>query len=510
MSPRALPKLVVFALVAVILSACGGESTSPGPAASADATTAAPAAPGSASGASPSPVATRPNIVLLLLDDHDAAAFEHMPNVRDLVAARGVTLPNFFITLPLCCPSRASILRGQYAHNTGIWRNAPPDGGFETFYEQKLHESTVATWLDAAGYRTALYGKFMNGYPETAPANFMPPGWDEWGAVAGDMGYYNYILNDNGSLVDYDNAPEDYLTDVIAGKADRFVRESAASGEPFFLYLPVYAPHGPATAAPRHASLFEDATAPRNPNFDEADVSDKPRFLRDSPPLTAAQITEIDADYRARLRSLQAVDELLAGVVGALTETGELESTYIFVTSDNGWHQGEHRIEKGKQSPYEESVRVSMMVSGPGIAPGSHADGLAANIDLAPTFAALGGAEVPAFVDGRSLVPLLRGHSLASWRTAILFERARRKNENRDATRTPGFVAVRTARHVYIEYSSGETELYDLQADPFQLQNLIPRGDLALIAGLKTSLAELEHCQAGACRAADGGALTIP
>ena len=359
------------------------------------------------------PPSRPPNIVFVLSDDEDVGIHASMPKVKALIEDQGAVFENFFTTYPLCCPARASILRGQYPHNTLVLGNLPPEGGFLTFRRLGLEESTIATWLQAAGYRTAFYGKYLNGYTETdAP----PPGWDEWHAANND-GYFNvnYKLNENGDVVAHGGAPEDYLTDVIAAKAVADIRRFAAEGRPFFLYVATFAPHSPYNPAPRHKGMFESAPLPQPPAFNEDDVSDKPGFIQELARLNEDQIAEITTHHRQRLESLQAVDELVAALVDALEDTGELERTYLVYASDNGFHLGQHRMLEGKDTAYEEDIRVPLAIRGPGIPKGRTVRGMALNIDLAPTFAAWAGIEPPAFVDGRSLMPLLRrsGRSLA-------------------------------------------------------------------------------------------------
>jgi N-acetylglucosamine-6-sulfatase len=214
-------------------------------------------------------------------------------------------------------------------------------------------------------------------------------------------------MNENGKLVRYGSRADDYLTDVVARKSIDFIKRAAAEGQPFFIHLALYVPHSPATPAPRHAQLFPDAQLPRPPSFNEPDVSDKPSFIRNRPLLTERQIAQMQDLYRKRLQSLQAVDEMLASLIATLQATGQLEHTYIFFTSDNGFHMGEHRLNSGKQTAYEEDIRVLLIVRGPGVPAGRVLEHLTGNIDLAPTFAELGRAAIPDFVDGRSLVPLL-------------------------------------------------------------------------------------------------------
>src|SRR5918995_5123350 len=456
---------------------------------------------------------TPPNIVVINTDDLDARSVACMPHVQSLLAQDGVTFANAFATTPLCCPSRASLLRGQYAHSHGVLSNAGDNGGFPAFYHLGDEDSTVATWLQDAGYRTALFGKYLNRYPRGAAESHVPPGWDEWSAFAssdvneGGAYYSGYALNENGTIVRYGQQPSDYSTDVLTAKAIDFVDRTAAAGNPFFLYIAPYAPHGPSTPASRHTGAFADVRAPRVPSFEEADVSDKPAWVQALPALDGDQIALIDDHYQRRLRSLLAVDEMVASLVETLGAAGVLDNTYIVFTSDNGYHLGEHGIPLGKQSPYDESIRVPLIVRGPGVAAGAVVDSIALNIDLAPTFAALASASAADFVDGRSLVPLLDSDPPAEWRHGFLVEHYGRTRpdewgapgsvpvkatpDDREALDreegdtitgvapidSPPYLALRTERYLYLEYANGERELYDMQIDPYQLQNLAATAD---------------------------------
>jgi N-acetylglucosamine-6-sulfatase len=463
-----------------------------------------------------------PNIIFILTDDLNANLIEFMPNLKQQLVAQGTTLKNFFVNVSLCCPSRANILRGQYAHNTQILTNLMPTGGFEKFYALGHESSTVATWLQAAGYRTCYLGKYLNGYPASVSLTHVPPGWTEWySPVAGNpYSNFNYVMNENGKLVRYGSRAEDYLTDVVARKSIDFIKRAAAQGQPFFIHLALYVPHSPATPAPRHAQLFPDAQLPRPPSFNEPDVSDKPSFIRNRPLLTERQIAQMQDLYRKRLQSLQAVDEMLASLIATLQATGQLEHTYIFFTSDNGFHMGEHRLNSGKQTAYEEDIRVSLIVRGPGVPAGRVLEHLTGNVDLAPTFAELGGAAIPDFVDGRSLVPLLRNAPppLDSWRQGFLIEHWTQQRQEsfktegvwepldpmeREHTQQqlaiPQFAAVRTKDYLYVEYVTGERELYDLNADPYQLESMHSTADPALLQELSQRLARLKSCAGKSC-----------
>jgi arylsulfatase A-like enzyme len=431
-----------------------------------------------------------------------------MPNVQSLLVKRGITLKNFFISLSLCCPSRATILRGQYAHNHGVHTNAPPTGGFPVFRVRGNEDSTVATWLQAAGYRTALFGKYLNGYPPILPIDtgptYVPPGWNEWFSSFGIAAYqeFGYDANENGTVESYGNDPQDYGVDVIARKATDFILHGAPAADPFFMYVAPYAPHGPSTPAPRHAALFPSATAPRSDSFNEADVSDKPAAIRDLPLLRQAGQTAIDAEQRQRLRSLQSVDEMVGQLVSALQQTGQLDNTYIFFTSDNGYLQGQHRM-SGKEVAYEESIRVSLIVRGPGVPAGETRDELSGNTDLAPTFADIAGAGAPDFVDGRSLLPLLMSRPPEAWRRAFLVEHWPGGGEQGAFATLPQYFGARTQDMIYIEYATGERELYDLRSDPEELTNIAASADPKLITRLSALLDKLKKCAGETCRSAE-------
>ena len=503
------------------------------------------AAPGRPRITAPTPRAAAagaaPNIILILTDDQDVqlASGDYMPRVRKLLVEQGVSFTNFFVPLSLCCPSRTAILRGQYPHNTGVLTNNLPNGGFEKAHASGIESATVATLLHDAGYRTALLGKYLNGYPETASSTYVPPGWDEWYSPAAGNPYteYNYTLNENGRLAQYGETPADYLTDVMRDRAVDFIQRAAASPkQPLFVYFATYAPHEPFTPAPRHASLFPDVIAPRPPSFNEADVSAKPEFIRRRSLLTAAQISSIDEDYRSRVRSLQAVDEAVADMLDALAATGRLSNTYVFFTSDNGFHMGEHRLMPGKYTPYETDIHVPLIVRGPGVPAGVVRSQLAASPDLAVTLADLAGVPPLPFSDGRSLKGLLGGEPSAAWREAVLLEEFERgmvvmpsAADHRDPSSKlgirepadkddmleepipiPSFYGFQTPIYKYVEYleGSGGFSAMELYAawDTYELDNLAPRIDPALAGALKAYMATLVNCKEAACRSAEAAA----
>ncbi len=368
---------------------------------------------------------SRPNIIFINTDDLDMASLPTMPKLKSLLADQGTTCTNFFVNVSLCCPSRSTFLRGQYASHTQVLTNGGDNGGYERAHAAGIENSTVATWLQAAGYHTGLIGKYLNGYGASksgAPDTYVPPGWSEWYGATGGVAYYDYALNENGKIVKYGHSPQDYQTDVVSGKATDFITRAAGNPAPFFLYIAPKAPHGPATPGPKYANAFPDAKAPRPPSYNEQDVSDKPQWVQQLPLLSDKEQAAIDQDYRKRIQTMQSVEDLVENVINTLRTTGRLDNTYIVFSSDNGFMLGEHRDPSGKQVPYEESFRLPLFVRGPGIAAGKTMDQIVGNVDFAPTFAQWGSASVPDFVDGRSFAPLLAGGAADGWRQAFLIE----------------------------------------------------------------------------------------
>jgi arylsulfatase A-like enzyme len=442
-----------------------------------------------------------PNILLILADDMDTTHVQYMPLLRKHLTARGTTFPNTFVSYSVCAPSRASILTGQYAHNHGVLENRPPRGSFRRFFDDGREGSTIATWLRAAGYRTGLIGKYINRYPLQRNLAYVPPGWDDWrgyfdwASAADGRVYYEYDLNENGRVVRYGDEDKDYLTDVMRDKALDFLARTP-DDQPFFLYLSPFAPHSPVVPAERHHQLFPDLKAPRSPNYNEEDVKDKPAWVQAQPPMTSEVMQATDALFRARVQSLQAVDEMIDALVKALEARSLLEDTFIVFTSDNGFQLGGHRMDHGKGDPYDESIRVPFVVRGPGVAAGRSEPALALNIDLAPTFAAIAGAEAPETVDGRSLLRLLTGKATQrDWRSDFLVELF-----SKEEAGIGEYTALRTTEHLYVEHATGERELYDLQKDPHQLDSQHAGAESALLERLSTRLLQLKSCRGESCR----------
>jgi arylsulfatase A-like enzyme len=443
-----------------------------------------------------------PNIVFILTDDLDLASVEYMPKLKSLLIDRGVSFSNYFVSVSLCCPSRATILRGQYAHNTGVGNNEPINGGFAIFYRRGLEQSTIATWLQAKGYRTAHIGKYLNGYPSVGVGKtYVPPGWDEWNTPVAGTAYlgFNYTINENGKLVTYGNQAKDYGTDVYTRKAEKFIRQAVAEKKPFFVDLSYYVPHQPAISAHRHRNLFPHALAPRTPSYNEIDVSDKPNYIRELGLLNQLQQNHLDRLYQRRLRSLQAVDGSLVTLYYTLKATNQLDNTYIFFTSDNGFHLGQHRLPPGKETAYEEDIHLPLFVWSANLPAGKTIEKIVGNVDLAPTFAELAGATIPDFVDGRSFAKLLHWElkTSDSWRQAFLLEHWLAKTT---IPMIPEFSGIRTSSCTYVEYSTGERELYDLKQDPNQLENIASVIKIDAIKYFSQLLSQLRKCRGKSCR----------
>ncbi|NUR88366.1 MAG: sulfatase [Nonomuraea sp.] len=447
--------------------------------------------------------APRPNIVFVLADDLETGTLQNFPNITRELVKQGASFDRFFVTNSWCCPSRSSILRSQYVHSHGVLTNTAPEGGFDRFHTLDLERSTVGTWMQGAGYRTALMGKFLNHYPgTTAQETYVPPGWNEWDVPVRNLyEEYGYRLNENGKLVDYGWGEQDYLSDVLAKKASTFI---TSAKQPFFLYLAPIGPHNPDNPAVRHVNAFPDAQAPRTPNFNQPDVSAEPRWLRSKPRLRPQAIARVDARYRARLRAMLGVDDLVGSVMSALKSAGKLDNTYVFFSSDNGFHLGTHRIKQGKTTPFEEAIRVPLVVRGPGIKPGLAIRQMGVTVDLAPTFAALGGATPASFAEGRSLLPVLRGERPSPWRHNAVIEFTRPSNKaSARQTAVPAYTALRTDNYLYARYETGETQLYDVDKDPYELHNLAATADPALLARLQVRMQALHTCSGAQCRVVD-------
>lgn len=460
-----------------------------------------------------------PNIVVIMTDDQeDTGSMAYMPKLQALLAEQGVTFKNSFVDLPLCAPSRASFLTGQASHNTGIKANSPLDkGGWEAFKDKEANALPV--WLQNAGFKTALIGKYLNRYGQQStfgawlgwigsilnidfkrtdvgnPRDWVPPGWDLWYAFTGTgVRYYDYLINENGTILNFGDQPSDYSTDVLKDRAVRFIKDEAATTAPFFLLIATKTPHaqGPqAIPSPRYEEAFKDVPLPASSAFNEEDIR---RKAVKAPRIHGESRDKLEKSYRAELQSLQSVDDLVEAVVAALKSTGKLNSTVIIYTSDNGFLFGEHRL-IGKSAAYEESIKVPLVMRGPGVPANATREQLVNNLDVVATILDLAGAAPGVAGDGHSLAPLFADAD-APWRSALLIE----SPVNRFESAKHRYTGVRTATRKYVKYDGGFEELFDIAADPHELSNEAGnpsyQSDLARLRSLQDTL---KTCAGASC-----------
>ncbi len=450
--------------------------------------------------------AKHPNIVFILTDDLSMNLLQFMPHVLQM-QKDGVTFTNYFVTDSLCCPSRSSIFTGRFPHDTGVFKNTGEDGGYSAFRKNGNEQVTFATALSAGGYRMAMLGKYLNGYRPFHDS--VAAGWKTW-AVAGN-GYpeFNYVLNQDGKVVRYDNKPTDYLTDVLSGIAVRFIKEQA--DVPFLIEVATFAPHAPYVPAPRDANAFPSLRAPQTGAFNAAPDANAPKWLRSHRALSDADVAAIDRDFRKRAQSVLAVDKMIGELQAAVAAIGEEKNTYFIFSSDNGYHMGEHRLMPGKMTAFDTDIHVPLVITGPGISAGHTAEEIVENIDLCPTFTEIGGASPPPTADGRSLITLMHGQTVSDWRKSALVEHHGPNRDPKDpdhpALRSGNpttYEAIRGRTWVYVEYVDGEREYHNLIIDPDELRNTY----FSLSGEQKTSLHEvlqaIESCHnEKTCRAAE-------
>ena len=441
---------------------------------------------------------SKPNFLVIVTDDQTLDQMRALPKTERFVGKRGTTFTEAAVTTPHCCPSRASYLTGQYAHNHGILSNKH---GYPAFVDPG---NVLPVWLRQAGYTTAHLGKFLNGYEKaTGPITETAPGWDEWATLLKPRRFLDYELQVNGESVPYGEEKDDYLTTVLNDRAKRLVRDLAPADDPFYIQLDHYAPHTGAgdlsgecdnfTAAERSAyRRYGDNPLPDSESFNERDVSDKPTFIQRQNRFSPSGKARRLAAYRCALASLQTVDEGIKDLVNELEKIGALEETVVIFTSDNGFFYGEHRIPGSKTLPYEETIHVPLLIRLPESLRGSKrvrkVGEQVANIDLAPTILDLAGAtpcgpDECRTMDGRSLVPLLEGRNNFPSDRAVAVELTQGKDTVKP-TLSCSYQGLRTPRELYVEHTSVprpsdricepalESEHYDLRSDPFELENL--------------------------------------
>lgn len=449
-----------------------------------------------------------PNILFVMADDLDRTTMEQdkvLTRTKALVRDQGVTFDRAGYVDPLCCPSRASIQRGQFAHNHGVITNLPPHGGFGQFVEKENQLQTVGTVLDDAGYTTGYFGKYMNGYGTWGGGkHYKVPGWDTWRAAIGGPGKNTFSIDGKPKTF-----KKGFADSNTATMADNFMRTERE--EPFFAMVSFANPHKDAPFPKSYEKMYrhERLATLDDPSYNEADLSDKPPFLSGNPDrVTNKERVAMTQFQRDRLRGIEYVDRQIARIVGSLERNGELDNTVIVFWSDNGYHLGQHTLPRhnfgGKEYPYLTDVNVPMWVRGPGVEPATTSDALVQNIDLLPTFAELGHTSSLDFVDGSSFWDVATGQT--SYQRTYAFAEGWPQE-------APSWVSVSTRDETYHQWTGGFEELYDLESDPYQLENLLAP-EAALISSAASPetadnadvLAEraelMRNCAAEACRLA--------
>lgn len=464
----------------------------------------------------------RPNVVVIMADDMrnddlyaKVGSKPLMPATRSLILGRGVNFTEMYTSEPLSCPSRTTFLTGQYPQNHGIRMNHFPGGEYCGAPGRFPMHDSLAPWLNAAGYRTIIAGRYLNGYPGDRPVTTVDPGWDRWFVPTSDAGieasrYYGYILNENGSLRgpftgSRHHDPRVYFTNVITQRVVQSIEETPTD-QPVFAYVAHRAPHEDVVApdgpepAPRHLKSMGKIALPHTKSFDEANVSDKPKYVRWQPRLSSHEKRRVKQRAKRRLASLRAVDDSTRSIVAALSRTGRLDDTYILFVSDNGFFLGEHRFPKGKVRPYEPASRVPLVITGPGLARGRASQELVSNADLAPTILDVAGLDEGS-PDGRSLISFAANPGLRTRRPVVV--EAFRKNEKKQNIRTVGtaYRALVFQRYKLIRYTTGERELYDLKKDPNELKNIAHDSrHRQVVKYLSQQLKQFGRCTGDDCR----------
>lgn len=507
--------------------------------------------------AAPQAADERPNIVVIMADDMRADDMRYMPRTRRLLGGRGVTFSNSFSPYPLCCPARASFLTGQYTHNHKVWSHEKP-WGFQSFDDG----STLAVWLSEAGYQTGFTGKYLNGYgyqdaPDgTASPTYVPPGWTDWrGAIdrggvdppwsGGTYQFFDTTLNVNGTVTPQ---PGQYQSGMLGDQSIDMIDDFASAGAPFFLYTSFVAPHfgGPrepddprrvlrddgertlikTTARPDWVKGRFDRVITEPPGLigdPDAPVTDKPAFIRALVPINKAERRAMTNASRQRAEAVYVLDQQVERIVDRLRRNGELSNTIIAFTADNGYFAGEHRIRQGKILPYEPSLRVPLLIRGPGIPRGELRQAPISTVDLAPTFADAAGVRPDTVTDGRVMRDALNRHR--AWNRGILTESGARDllaseenaaafdEEDVQTLRAPKRASsgLRTDRWLYVEHTSGEREMYDMATDPRQLRNVVRLAEHAKQRKLLAAeLQRLRNCAGADCSSLLPPALRSP
>jgi N-acetylglucosamine-6-sulfatase len=491
---------------------------------------------------------SRPNVIMFTTDDQTVRDMVAMPKTLNLIGAQGANFPHAYVSMSLCCPSRVTVQTGEYAHNHGVLGNTPPQGGYQRFNDQ----NDLPVWLQSAGYRTIQVGKMPNGFPAPHHDDYVPPGWgpcpggltpspsckgEFYGFLSPASAYFGFALNQNGTVKQY-NA-DDYQTDVYANLAVDAIDNHVAnhSDAPLYMQVQFFAPHDPADPSPSHAGAFAGTPLPIDASFNEKNVKDKPGWIRVIRRFGGGLISKIQSRYQRRLETLLSVDDAIEKIVNDLQAKGALDNTYLIFTSDNGFMQGQHRLHQGKFAPYEPSVKVPLLIRGPGIPPGGLPRALVWNADITSTILQVAGASAGLPQDGRSLLPYAQDPNLKSTRPLLLetgppgstieptaasaaggVKRRRVKFstyvKNLDLDRTaqisraivaPRYRAIRTGRYLLVKYSNGNREMYDLSSDPLELDSVYKDSRYFPVRKyLQKALAGLFKCAGANCSAEAG------
>jgi N-acetylglucosamine-6-sulfatase len=483
-----------------------------------------PAGGGSAQDPGPGTAASGPNVVVVMTDDQRFDDMPALPNTQRLIGRAGVTFTRYFASYPVCCPARATFFTGQYAQNHGVRCLYPECGGGYTALDQREY---LPVWLERAGYVTAHIGKFLNGYGNDRAPD-IPRGWTEWFGLVDPFTYrmWGYEIFENGDLHTYGSLlrelPRYYQTEVLTTKATQFIRRRARGDAPFFLSVAYLAPHHESgktqertgklvRPAPRDRGRYGGRPLPKPPSYNEDDVSDKPRWVLRNRAINSRREAAILTRMHERWATLPAVDRGVEAIIAALRDTGELDNTYVIFTSDHGFMQGEHRIPQGKMVPYDPSTQVPLLIRGPGIPRGRTTKALVGDVDLAATIMDATPARPSRPLDGRSILPFARNVNLRSLRPFLhttAGQGAKGRTNTREGgtrgtqPRVPAWNAVRTTRWLYVEYRSGQREMYDLKRDHWENNNVIndPSTGIRIRRNtLRRLLSDLKRCRGRSC-----------
>ena len=400
----------------------------------------------------------KPDVVLIVTDDQRPDTIHHMAAVQEHVRDKGTRFSRTVAPTPTCCPSRASLLTGLTSRRTGVYGNTPPNGGWRTFFDNDNEDRTLATALQARGYRTGLVGKYLNGFAQNdlgGKGGRRPPGWDVFLTFVKRTGaYYDYSLTDG---THHGSDPADYSTDVLGDRAARFVRRTSAE-QPLFLMFTPFAPHKPYRPAPRHRHDFAGRLPSYRPASVTENVADKPPFLRDRPRVKQAGIDFVRTRQQEQLSS---VDEAVGEIVEALRSSGRLRNTLLIYMSDNGLMVGDHHM-IGKGLPYRFATDVPLAMRWDGRIAAGHTDRrLAATVDVTATIAEATGATLA--TDGLSLLG-------DETRSEIVLE-GRTWQRLDGSLPHPAYCGLRSHRYLFARYADGFEELYDYDADPYETRN---------------------------------------